>query len=264
MTRHPLQKLEGLPLGTFSLRISRIEPMRMSGWRRFSAHIVDFTGCTSDLPVLDGIFSNGGKGVQPWFEVAVYNAALTFGESHRTDLRERELEPTLFRYLHDLLEPGSHIMLWYEGGSGRKTERALTRGIPPLLTPMGSVLFSAGFYSLRNFHLPEGGHEGGRKLWGERPLNETIEMEQKGNALETALAYFLKPIRIGLLEFELDARSRAIGLFDQLESFHGRPELCEELRMAFDKLKGDDIPVETWPAPLEHRLVNFSLPGRSQ
>jgi hypothetical protein len=54
----------------------------------------------------------------------------------------------------------------------RETDRALSAGVPPVLTPLGFLLFMSGFRLVKNWYLSEGGHEGPRKLWGEKPPDD--------------------------------------------------------------------------------------------
>jgi len=246
MSDHPLSRLEGLPLGTFSLELSVLEPMRMSGWRHFSIILREPSGSRSVQPVIDGIHSLGGKGVYPWIEIAHYSGLLTFRDNQVIDIQEERLDYKLFQILHDLLEPGSHIMVWYEGKSGKETELELQRGIPPLITPLGLVIFTAGFLSVRDFHLPEGGHEGGRKLWGERPLNKTIDERQKKKILLETASYFVRPIRVHLIDLELDARARVIEIYRRLGFHKDYPELYRRFRETYSGLRGGRIPVDDW------------------
>jgi hypothetical protein len=240
--------LEGLSLGALSLRLENLEPMRLSGWRHFSIGLLHPDGSSSIDPVAEGIYSVGGKGVQPWIEIANYRRIVSLKGGETIDLRSDGLEPVLFKYFHDLLEPGSHIMLWYEGDSGRETDIALQRGVPPVITSLGIALFRAGFYSIRNFHLPEGGHEGGRKLWGERPLHKDSGDEWKQKACRDAMAYFLDPIRPNLLDMELAARKATIDLLRSIELHRDVPDLYLGFEGACDALHGGRIAVEDWPS----------------
>jgi hypothetical protein len=257
MSEHPLSRLEGLPLGVFSLELSVLEPMRMSGWRHFSIILRDPSGSRSIEPVIDGIHSLGGKGIHPWVEIAHFNGLLTFGDNQEIDIREERLDYRLFRILHDLLEPGSHIMVWYEGKSGKETELELQRGIPPLITPLGMVIFTAGFLSIRDFHLPEGGHEGGRKLWGERPLNEAEKEGQKEKILRETVSYFVRPIRVHLIDLELDARARVLGIYRRLGFHKDCPEIYRRFRETYSGLRGGRIPAEDWTGLLGNDLEDF-------
>jgi hypothetical protein len=77
----------------------------------------------------------------------------------------------LFQSLAQLIPPGGHLMVSYEGADPlqRETDQALSAGVPPVLTPLGFFLFLSGFRLVKNWYLAEGGHEGPRKLWGEKP-----------------------------------------------------------------------------------------------
>ena len=247
MTDHPLERLEGLPLGPLFLCLSRLDPMRMSGWRRFSLEIRNAEGVGPEAPVADGIFSAGGKGIAPWIEVAVYRPRTVLPAGRILDLPSNGLDVRLFRALHDLLQPGSHHMLWYEGQSGEGTERALAKRVPAVLTPLGLLLFQAGFLSVRDFHLPEGGQEGGRKLWAERPLNEGARKAQEERARDQATGFFLRPIRPGLLEIEVAGRENALRLLGLLSL--PRPDAARLRRMAetLESLKRGSFPPREWP-----------------
>jgi hypothetical protein len=242
MSVSQLEKLNGLMLGKYSLDLTRIDQMRMSGWRNFSLHLHDSSGSASIEPIINGIYSKGGKGVQPWIEVACYNTTLEFENEQNVDISEEGLEVLLFSNLHDILEPGSHIMLWYEGESGRETENALSKMVPPLITPLGSLLFRAGFISVRNFHLPEGGHEGGRKLWAERPLNNLADEEFRLKSFRDAAHYFLKPVREDLLEIEQGARECALKIFERLDVPDEHPEFFDRLNDMYNDIKDGIYP----------------------
>ncbi len=81
--------------------------------------------------------------------------------------------------LGTLIPPGGRFWLAYEsfGEEGplmRETRWALAHPIPLLITPLGFLLFHAGCWcGLRDWHIPEGGCEGPRKLQGNKALNAT-------------------------------------------------------------------------------------------
>jgi hypothetical protein len=94
-----------------------------------------------------------------------------FGAGKRVNLRRAKLIHGLFQSLGQLIPPGGHLMVSYEDSAPlhRGTDRALSAGVPPVLTPLGILLFMSGFRLVKNWYLSEGGHEGPRKLWGEKP-----------------------------------------------------------------------------------------------
>jgi len=171
MKDHPLQRLEGRPLGEYQLHLQHVKPLHLSGWRGFSLALKDREGILAQPPVVEGIYSAGGKdGVKPWMDITVIEG-IQFGTGRRCNLRQAGL----IQALAQLIPPGGHLMVSYEDSDPlhRETDRALSAGIPPVLTPLGFLLFMSGFRLVKNWYLSEGGHEGPRKLWGEKPPDQS-------------------------------------------------------------------------------------------
>lgn len=166
--------LDGRRLGGFTLVVADIRQLRLSGWTGFKLHLRDPRGRVSGIPVVEGIYSAGGRdGVKPWMDVVfrsdAFVAAAGEGAARETS-GEGGLDKKLFACLAGTIPPGGHLMLSYEEEfpPHLATMRSLHVGIPPVLTPLGFLLFSAGFQFIKDWYLPEGGFEGPRKLWGEK------------------------------------------------------------------------------------------------
>ena len=177
MQDHPLESLEDRILGKYRLHLRRLKPLRLSGWRGFALALRDSAGTLFEPPLVEGIYSAGGRdNVKPWMDITV--AEILEGRAgRRINLRQAGLMHELFQsLLAALIPPGGHLMLSYEGGQPlqRETDQALSAGVPPLLTPFGLLLFMSGFRLVKNWYLAEGGgHEGPRKLWGEKPPDKS-------------------------------------------------------------------------------------------
>jgi hypothetical protein len=171
MHDHPLRSLEGRLLKEYRLHLQRLKQLRLTGWRGFSVALEDRDGKLAQPPVVEGIYSAGGKDdVQPWMDITV-SEVIAFGSGKRLNLRQAGLIEELFQSLSLLIPPGGHLMVSYEDTDPlhRETDRALAAGVPPVMTPLGFLLFRSGFRLVKNWYLSEGGHEGPRKLWGEKP-----------------------------------------------------------------------------------------------
>lgn len=170
LTNHPLLALERRPLDGFQPRLACLEPTARSGWVRFALSL--FKGKEPLCPpVLKGIYSIGGRGVSPWLEVQSYEPVIRLA-TQSLDLADRGLDVPLFSALAALVPPGGHLMLWCE--SHPRTHHALLKGIPPVATPLGALLFTAGFPRVKFFDLAEGGWEGEQKLWAEKPPDQAV------------------------------------------------------------------------------------------
>jgi hypothetical protein len=171
MQDHSLESLEDRSLGKYRLHLQRLKQLRFSGWRGFALALRDRAGTLFEPPVVEGIFSAGGKdSIKPWMDITVAEV-LEGSAGKRLDLRQTGLMSELFQSLAQLIPPGGHLMVSYEGADPlqRETDQALSAGVPPVLTPLGFFLFLSGFRLVKNWYLAEGGHEGPRKLWGEKP-----------------------------------------------------------------------------------------------
>lgn len=167
---HPLQQLDGRPLGLGVLHLARLAPTAKSGWREFDL-VLSVAQHACSPPVVRGVYSAGGKWVTPWIEIVDYRPSVGCGEGV-VDLAQQRAQVPLFRLLADLLPVGAHLMLGCESPSHGDTYLALCRGVPPVATPLGQVLLEAGFPRVKFFDLPEGGKEGQKKLWAEKPLDD--------------------------------------------------------------------------------------------
>lgn len=166
--------LDGRKLGGFILLLGEVRRLRQSGWRGFKLHLRGPGGRESGFPVIEGIHSAGGKdGVKPWMDLIYRSdafAAASGGAARRDPLGSGRPDRMLFASLGEAIPPGGHLMLSYEEEfpPHLATLRSLAIGIPPVLTPLGFLLFSAEFQFIKDWYLPEGGFEGPRKLWGEK------------------------------------------------------------------------------------------------
>jgi hypothetical protein len=178
---HPLHRLQDKKLNSLKLQIGEVKQLRLSGWKGFKLYLQNPLDTQSADPAIKGIYSSGGKdGVQPWMDLD-YRDEVEFhdpsGEPEKHILSTSGLGIKLFSYLGDLIPPGGHLMVSYEGEQQihSDTRKSLGIGIPPAATPLGFLLFKSGFPYIKDWYLAEGGFEGPRKLWGEKAPHKEWE-----------------------------------------------------------------------------------------
>lgn len=170
----PLWRADGRKLGACTLALGDVRALRQSGWREFSLRLRDRRGSLRQEPLIQGIYSRGGKdGVKAWMDIE-YREEVPSAEGpppgSLLSLRDEGLDVELFRLLGEIIPPGGHVMVSYEGEQQvhRVTLGELAAGVPPAATPLGTLLFFGGFRHVKDWYLAEGGMEGPRKLWGEK------------------------------------------------------------------------------------------------
>lgn len=199
-----LSVLDGARIDRFVLRLDRVKQLRQSGWKGFSLCLEDQAGLRCAPPVIQGIFSRGGKdGVRPWLDIVCRErvqfpgaqSASTDGPTTSWDTNRDALSLPLFRLLGGLIPPGGHLMVSYEEDDPIHTETmlGLQKRVPPAATPLGSILFLAGFPLIKNWYLSEGGHEGPRKLWAEKAPDLATARKWEARTVEE-LRRFLEAI----------------------------------------------------------------------
>ncbi len=173
-----LKALHDQALDGYKLLLKEVKQLRLSGWRGFKLHLQNPEGLLSAEPVIKGIYSRGGKdGVKPWLDVD-YREELEFRNNEENlSLRQEYLDLKLFKALGTIIPLGGHLMVSYEGENNihKETRQSLSFNIPPAVTPIGYLIFKAGFQLIKDWYLAEGGFEGPRKLWGEKAPDERWE-----------------------------------------------------------------------------------------
>lgn len=226
--------LNGRRVGHYKLGFE-CKPLRSrQGWTHFSCHLEDRRGRISfqkgphgewiPAPVLQGIHSRGGRGVKGWIEVGDYHPVIHFeGLADGLEtlvLSEGKIDQELFNLLSEIVPPGGHLMFVYEVSYEslfhQETEEGLRRGIPPVSTPQGILLFHSGCRWVKNWYLAEGGHEGLRKLWAEKPLNEKELLQFDLLTFFQILSFLSRKPNPEFLELEWKARKRTQGILAEL------------------------------------------------
>lgn len=218
MSKEALKNLHNKSLDGYTLHLLEIKPLRLSGWSGFELHLQNPQGLFSRQYVIKGIYSVGGKdGVHPWMDLD-YREDLEFAENDEIkdtlSLSRSHLDQKLISILGLAIPPGGHLMVSYEGDQNihKQTIKSLSKKIPPVLTPLGHLLFMAGFQYIKDWYLSEGGFEGPRKLWGEKAPDEKwtqIFVDKTTRQIKEFLEQKSPPISAELEE-EADQRAKII------------------------------------------------------
>jgi hypothetical protein len=214
----------GRSLGEYAVVPGEARALRRSGWSWFSLLLADGTGAVGEHPVVQGIYSRGGKdGVRPWMDIE-YAGEIPipggYGPARIASLAGSGVDRRLFRLLGDAVPPGGHLMVSYEGEQPvhRETMLSLGLGIPPVATPLGVLLFFGGFTLVKDWYLAEGGMEGPRKLWGEKapdPEWERIFRERTRRQLQDFTSRPHPPEGDPLLSASRDRAAELLALPDR-------------------------------------------------
>ncbi|NIQ39864.1 MAG: DUF1122 domain-containing protein [Proteobacteria bacterium] len=255
-----LSDLDGLTVSDYQIQ-TELEPLRYrQGWTHFSIYLKDQDGrLTSQMspageyvrsPVLEGIHSRGGKWVKGWIEVGDYFPVVYLGggkvRSVCLNLSEAGVDREIFQFLSDLIPPGGHLMFAYEvsykSNLHRETQVSLVKGIPPVCTDQGMLLFHTGFRLVKDWYLAEGGHEGPRKLWGEKPSNESEARRFDLMTFFQLLGFLSRRPNLASIALEMKGREKALEVLGDLNVPPPLPGLVAEvIRIQQNCLRDGDL-----------------------
>jgi hypothetical protein len=117
-----------------------------------------------------------GRGYyKPWVELFGISPLLDFGKI-QLKYFDSAVENKILELFGKSLGLGSNIYVEYE--ADKETLYILTRGFAIPISRLGYKLFENGFTWFKDWYFPEGYMEGGRKLQGEKPLDEKRSLIQ--------------------------------------------------------------------------------------
>jgi hypothetical protein len=213
MISESMQKAEeGLNLGNFSVHAKNMRSWGMKGVVRMEIFIKEDN---KDEPLFCLAFFPGRKPhYRPWIEIFCINNPLESG----TCYYDSSIEDALLKFFSRALGPGGKIYIEYL--CDLETAYGLALGYPPAATRQGYRLFIHGFTWFKNYYYSEGGHEGGQKLEGEKPLDKVACKRHMKNIkldMETFLEASSGWKALGEEhEYLLRARERAMKVIDQI------------------------------------------------
>ncbi len=157
--------IDGRKVGKFSLAVADLRPIRpRAGWLYIRVLVRNMRGKLSASPLMTGIVSGGGRGVQAWFECRIF-PTVDFPNGGEIDARAVGLEAGIIALLAELIPAGGHLMVDYENRGQEETFAELNLRVPPAASYLGSLMFGAGCRgAFKDWYFSEGGHEGPRKL----------------------------------------------------------------------------------------------------
>lgn len=165
----------------FTLRV-KADPARFAEQAHFALYLSGQGDEGESLdPVFIGLFSAGrrSQSISGWVDGDYFEFAVFPGETKRS-MSDLQLDIGLFRILGGLVPAGGSLMVSYslfskESKVHKETRLALDRGYPPVVTPLGFLLFHAGCgMGFKDWYFAEGGREGPEKLQGFKPINSEI------------------------------------------------------------------------------------------
>lgn len=187
LTEHFLKKKE---LSKEMYIEAQVAPGRFVEHAQFDLQLRRTDGVISIDPIFSGLFSFGRESqwIKGWID-GDYFGITSFPDEATVKLSDGGLDVALFRVLGELVPPGGSLMLSYslfarESIFHKETKLGLDRGYPPVVTPLGFLLFAAGCgLSFKDWYFAEGGREGPEKLQGYKPINSQIQKERGASML---------------------------------------------------------------------------------
>jgi hypothetical protein len=174
-----------------SLRVAA-HPTRYVEQASFQIQLVEERSANVASPsVFAGLYSAGrsSQTIPGWVDGDYFDQiVLSNGAYFR--LSDASLDSELFRLLGGLIPPGGSLMVSYslfsnESMIHKETKLGLDRGYPPVVTPLGFLLFEAGCgMSFKDWYFAEGGREGPEKLQGFKPLDSDVAKQKAGDLLQ--------------------------------------------------------------------------------
>jgi hypothetical protein len=219
--QHPLCRLRDRNLGPYKL-VVKVGQKHRIGASYFYLFLQDHSGEVSREPVVFGLHHQGKYPSYNWIEVVSLPPRVSFESGKAIDISMAEAQQ-FFQYLAELIPPGGHIMVEYDSPEQQETARSLALGIPPVATPLGYIMFLAGFgVSFKDWHFAEGGCEGPRKLQGYKALDEQHAESRAGETVAELAAFLAGTSEKEISELEKAARDRALAVLDKLKQQTGK------------------------------------------
>lgn len=202
---HPLAAIDGAEVGNgVALRID-LGPKNHVGSDYFRAFLESADLGRTLEPIIFGMQNSGPYPGYNWVEVTHFQGRVPV-EGGEVDIPPG-IDQEIVRALTRLAPAGGHVMIEYDSPHRRMTARALALRVPPVATPLGSMMFDAGCIAFRDWYIPEGGREGPRKLQGYIPVDEA-HAERRGREMLADLERFLD--RAAEIEWDVQALSRPL------------------------------------------------------
>jgi hypothetical protein len=174
-----LDSLNDQPIGDYRLRVESLGQARFFDQLNFALYLLDpQTNDKPRSPIFRGLYNAGRPSiyVPAWIDGEFVEDATDSPLPSRERVGARVLE-AIAQKLGALVPPGGRFWLAYEsfeseGELMRETRAGLLAGIPLVTTPIGFLLFRADCWlGMRDWHFPEGGREGPRKLQGNKAVD---------------------------------------------------------------------------------------------
>lgn len=179
-----LDTLNDQTVGKYLLRVEDVGRTRYFDQRDFALTLID--SHANKIQIFRGLYNAGRPSiyVPGWIDGEFIESPsrtfpLTRGERGGGALYEE-----VARKIGALIPPGGRLWLAYEafGAEGAmmlETRVGLQASLPMVTTPIGFLLYCADCWlGLRDWHFPEGGREGPRKLQGNKAVSDAHRRER--------------------------------------------------------------------------------------